>query len=244
MTRSSTANTKKSSRTDREFRDSTTVALLDRQRIFREGLEALLKDASETTLVASIWRPVDVHACLSRVTVDVFLLEIDFPGEDLLRLIKDWSREFPHTAFVVLSGLDEVTYAERCIRAGARGFVSKQEGFETLSQAIRKVRKGQLAASAQIEAILLSNYSRLRNGWDVSSLDLLSDRELLVLNLVAQAQNTSRIARAMGISPKTVGTYKERIKEKLNLNDSQQLMQYAGLCFASGQTRHIQRPSA
>lgn len=208
-------------------RDIATLALLDRQLMFREGLEALFKESSGLMLVGSISSPADVSVCLSRVMIDVLLFEIDFPGEDPIRLIKDWSREFPDTALVVVSALDEITYAERCIRAGARGFVSKQEGQESLSQAIEKVRRGQLAVSARVEAILLSNYSRLRNGWDGSSLDLLSDRELLVLNLVAQAQNTSSIARAMGISPKTVGTYKERIKEKLNLNDCQQLVQYA-----------------
>lgn len=212
-------------------RDFATLALLDRQLMFREGLEALFKECPDVMLVGSISNPADVFECLSRVAVDVLLFEIDFPDEDPLRLIKDWSKEFPNTALLVVSSQDEMVFAERCIRAGARGFVHKQRGYETLTESIEKVRHGQLAVSAPVEAILLSDYSRLRNGWDGSSLDLLSDRELLVLNLVAQAQNTSDIAAAMGISPKTVGTYKERIKEKLSLENGQQLAQCAVRSF-------------
>jgi len=207
-----------------------TVALLDRHLMFRQGLECLLKNAEETTLVGSIESPDDVPRCFGRVDVDVLVFELDFQAGDPLRLIWDWSRAYPKVAFLALSAVEERLYAERVVRAGAKGFVSKCEPFEKVLPALAKVVEGKLAVSPEIEALLLSNYSRLRkeNGNSIADkVDILSDRELLVLTLIGQGMGNAAIAKTMGVSPKTVGAFKERIKEKLAIYNSYQLTQFA-----------------
>lgn len=220
----------------RQSPQTTAVALLDRQLRFRQGLECLLRQSEEVVLVGSISSPDDIRPCFARIEVDVLVLDLDFPGYDLSRLIHILSREFPDVDLLVLTAFEEEVYAERMVRAGVRGFLNRADDFENLLEAIAKIRKGQLALSPAMEAVFLSRCNRWRKRIDVDEIDTLSDRELLVLSLVGQGQSTPQIAKAMGISPKTVGSYKERIKEKLNLYDCRQLMPYAMRGFASGQT--------
>ncbi|HKK18225.1 MAG TPA: response regulator transcription factor [Opitutales bacterium] len=207
-----------------------TVALLDRHLMFRQGLECLLKNAEETTLVGSIESPDDVSDCFCRVDVNVLIFELDFQSGDPLRLIGEWSRDFPQVGLLALSAVDERLYAERAVRAGAKGFVSKCEPFDKVLEALSKIAEGKLAVSPEIEALLLSNYSRLRkeNGNSIAAkVDHLSDRELLVLTLIGQGMGNAAIAKTIGVSPKTVGAFKERIKEKLAIYNSYQLTQFA-----------------
>jgi len=203
------------------------VALLDRHLIFRQGLESLLRLSPETSFVGSLPKPEDVDCCLNRVNVDVLILELDFPGYDMLRAIRMWSRDFPKVSLLVLSGLEESIYGERVIRAGVRGFLGKSCGFEGLLESLRKIGEGRLAVSPALEALLLSRFSSLRKQVSMHEIDVLSDRELLVLTQVGQGLSTAQIAASMEISPKTVGSFKERIKDKLGILDSQRLAQYA-----------------
>jgi len=211
-----------------------SVTLLDRHLIFRQGLESLFRQAPEVSLVGSLSKPEDVAVCFDRVDVDVLILELDFPGHDLLRLIRCWSKDFPGVSLLVLTGLEESLYGERAIRAGARGFLEKSCGMEKLFQALIKVREGTLAVSPMIEALLLSRFSGLRKEVPTLEIDLLSDRELLAFTLIGQGLSTAQIAISMKVSPKTVGSFKERIKDKLGILDSFQLAQYAARQVVAG----------
>jgi len=122
---------------------------------------------------------------------------------------------------------DEALYAERVMRAGALGYVMKQEPQETVMAAIRQVRNGETWLSPKMSAKLLRSFSGSRSNADVAPLERLSDRELQIFKLIGQGQGVRAIAEALFLSPKTVETHKEHIKQKLNLASSNDLLRYA-----------------
>lgn len=209
------------------------VVLLDGDLMFRQGLECLFEQTPQTKLVGSISSPGEIAACLSRGAVDLIVFELNFHFGDPIECIRDWSSSFPEVSLIVLSSKDESIFGERCLRAGAAGFFSKTQSFSALVEGFFRIEKGELAASPNLEAVLLSRYNRLRAKTDAPDLDALSNRELLVLNLVGDGKGNSAIAKTLGVSPKTVGTYKERIKDKLALSDAYQLAQIANYCVSS-----------
>jgi DNA-binding NarL/FixJ family response regulator len=121
---------------------------------------------------------------------------------------------------------DESLYAERCLRAGAMGYVMKQEPPERVMSAIRKVLAGNIHLSEAMSAKLLRNLAGVRNA-DASPLERLSDRELEIFRLIGKGHSVRSIAEELFLSPKTVEAHKEHIKQKLNLKTSNELLQYA-----------------
>jgi DNA-binding NarL/FixJ family response regulator len=144
-----------------------------------------------------------------------------------LELIKDMKEMFPAIVPFVLSMHAEKIYAERAIRAGARGYVTKAEASETIVRAVRQVLAGEVHVSGTIaQGIVRQLLGHLRRK-DEATLDMLSDRELQIMELIAQGKSKQEIAVLLGLSVKTVDTYRERIKEKLGLANANAVLQYA-----------------
>jgi DNA-binding NarL/FixJ family response regulator len=134
---------------------------------------------------------------------------------------------FPAIVPFVLSMHAEKIYAERAIRAGARGYVTKAEASETIVRAVRQVLAGEVHVSGTIaQGIVRQLLGHLRRK-DEATLDMLSDRELQIMELIAQGKSKQEIAVLLGLSVKTVDTYRERIKEKLGLANANAVLQYA-----------------
>lgn len=196
----------------------------------RDGLEHLFDAVDGFSVLGSFSTPKAMTQCLEAFQVDVVVMEVLFGGCDVLREIAEWSREYTDTQILVLSQFPEEVYAERVLSAGARGYLMKDHPSSALIEGVRKVNQGEVALSATMANRLLSNYSRKKNLTNTephAELAALSDREILVLTLVGQGYPTARIAEEMGISKKTVSTFKERIKVKLALENSIQLSQVA-----------------
>lgn len=203
-----------------------SLAVVDRHCVLRHGLESLFESVCEFSVVGSFADPKELPPCLHRFRVDVIITELLFNDVDALRCIADWARAFPETKVLVLSQFPESIYAERALNAGAAGYLMKDTPTEQLIEAVRTVREGRLALSPAMSHHLLANFSRWRNE-NAGDLDRLSDRELMVMTLIGQGQPSAQIAHTMGISKKTVSTYKERIKDKLSLESGLQLTQAA-----------------
>jgi DNA-binding NarL/FixJ family response regulator len=122
---------------------------------------------------------------------------------------------------------DEVVYAERALRAGARGYVMKEAGGENLLAAIRQVLAGQVYLSAKMSSKILDDLSARRPRGSASPIERLSDREFEVFQLVGLGKSTKDIASQLHLSPKTVDVHRAHIREKLQLPDSSALMRYA-----------------
>jgi len=156
-------------------------------------------------------------------------MDVTFSGFDPFRVLADWTKEYVDLRFLVLSGYSEKIYAERLIRAGASGYISKNTDLDNLVESIKQVAEGELAVSPRTARKLLNAYrGRVTSKGYVGGVEALTDRELQVLGLIAQGMSTTQIASDMGIGKKTVDTFKERIKSKLLLQTSLQLAQYAG----------------
>lgn len=203
-----------------------SLALVDGHCVLRDGMESLFEATCGFSVVGSFSDPKELAGCLRSFQVDVIITEILFSEVDALRCIADWAKEFSETKVLVLSQFPESAYAERALNAGAAGYLMKDTPTERIIEAVREVHSGQLALSPTMSNQLLSNFSRWRSE-NPGDLSKLSDRELLVLTMVGQGHTTAAIAHTMGISKKTVSTFKERIKVKLSLDNGLQLTQVA-----------------
>jgi DNA-binding NarL/FixJ family response regulator len=149
-----------------------------------------------------------------------------------LELVKDLCNQYPEVHTLVLSMHDEMLHAERVIRAGAHGFISKQETPVKILSAIRQVLAGEIYWGEKAAASVASKITRTSNSTKSFPMDLLSDREMQVFELIGSGQGTRQISVALHIDTSTVETYRARIKEKLKLKNAVELLQYA-ICWSN-----------
>jgi DNA-binding NarL/FixJ family response regulator len=172
----------------------------------------------------------DRHQALEIIPVskpDLAILDLTLKSSHGLDLIKDIRARHPQLRMLVLSMHDESLYAERVVRAGAGGYITKQEATKKILPAIRRVLAGELYLNDKIAAQIIARRTNHSQTDAESAMDRLSDRELRVFELTGQGHNTSQIAREMHVEVKTVETYRARIKEKLRLKNAADLLQSA-----------------
>jgi len=155
------------------------------------------------------------------------IVDVGLKNSDGIRLIQDIHDRHPKLLTLVLSMHDESLYAERAIRAGASGYISKREGPAKIMEAVRKVLAREIYWNEKVAAQVASKVARSVRGADSPPSDLLSERELQVFELIGSGASTSGIAAMLCIDVSTVETYRARIKEKMNLGDAGKLLQAA-----------------
>lgn len=158
---------------------------------------------------------------------DLALVDISLPDKNGLELIKDIHVLCPKVLILVVSMHDESLYAERVLRAGARGYIMKQEGGKKLVDAIRQVLSGRIYVSEKMSARILEIFSGRRSENAGSSVERLSDREFEVFQLISEGKGTREIAGHLHLSVKTVEVHRANIKEKLKVNTATDLIRYA-----------------
>ncbi|MFH1719058.1 MAG: response regulator transcription factor [Planctomycetota bacterium] len=204
------------------------VLVVDDHPIVREGLADLIN--KEEDMVVCGWAA-DIPQTLKAIKdLDPDVVTVDISLEDAsgLELIKDIKTQFPGLPVLALSMHQESLYAERALRAGAKGYVTKHEATKEVIVAIRKVLDGQLYLSESMKEKLLYHFVGDSTSDDASSpIHRLTDRELEVFSLLGQGKGTRQIAEHLCLSVKTVETYRSRIKEKLNLHSGPELLRSA-----------------
>ena len=203
------------------------VLLIDDHAIVRQGLAELINDQPDLIACGEADSPPQALKVIPEVKPDVAIVDVSLNSGDGIELCRQIHEQWPSIAILVLSMHDEALYAERALRAGARGYVMKQEPQETVMAAIRRVLKGDTHLSEKMAAKLLRSFSGSRANADAQPLERLSDRELQVFRLIGQGRSVKDIADELFLSPKTVETHKEHIKQKLNLDSSNDLLRYA-----------------
>ena len=193
----------------------------------RAGLAQLINRQPDLVVCGEAGNPHAAIQELARGKPDLILTDITMPGRSGFEFIKDLIAERPGRLILVVSMHDEVIYAERALRAGARGYAMKDAGGENLLAAIRQVLAGQVYLSPQMSARILEDLSGQRPRGSDSPIERLSDREFEILQLVGQGKSTRDIAAQLHLSPKTVDVHRGHIKEKLQLKDSTALVRYA-----------------
>lgn len=163
---------------------------------------------------------------IEKTQPDIAVVDLSLKDSSGLDLIKDIRVRWPDLPVLVLSMRDEGLYAERVLRAGARGFVTKEEGSVRVVDGIRRVLCGSICVSDRMAAKVMG---RIIAGGEASQspVDNLTDRELAVFELIGQGLPSREIAKKLHISPKTVDSYREHIKQKLQLDNATELLKHA-----------------
>jgi DNA-binding NarL/FixJ family response regulator len=195
------------------------ILIVDDHPILRKGLAMVIDQ-----------EPEDVPGGLDMIEVlkpDIVIVDLSLPGVDGIELIKTMKLKYRDLPALVVSMHDETLYAERALRAGARGYIMKQEAVDKVLVAIRKVLKGEIFVSDRITTKMLETLISGDAKGASTPLDLLSNRELTVFRMIGQGLKTSQIADTLHLSVKTIESYRSHIKEKLRLHTGTDLMKYA-----------------
>jgi DNA-binding NarL/FixJ family response regulator len=204
-----------------------TVFVVDDHPIVRQGLTLLINQESDLTVCGEAE---EMHSALSSIFAvkpDILIVDISLNGPDGLELLKNVRLGSPRLPVLILSMHDEAIYAERALRAGANGYIMKQEATERVLVALRRILSGEIYVSDKIANSMLQHYVRGANPSEHSSIAELTDRELEVFRLIWEGHGTRQIAEALHLSVKTVESYQAHIKEKLSLRSARELVQHA-----------------
>jgi DNA-binding NarL/FixJ family response regulator len=207
--------------------ERTRLLLVDDHAVMRHGLAAIINEEPDLRVCGEAESAQQAMELLSTTPVDVAVVDISLKESDGLELIKQVSTLYPRVLSLVLSMYDESVYAERALRAGARGYVRKAEAAETVMTAVRRILRGDTYVSASVAAQFVRRVAGGRTPGDGLGVERLSDRELQVLRQVGRGLSNREIADDLCISVKTVETHREHIKRKLNLATAGDLLRYA-----------------
>jgi DNA-binding NarL/FixJ family response regulator len=207
--------------------NETRILLVDDHPVVRKGLAAVINEQADLHVCAQVGTYDEALEALRSHRPDVALVDLRLEEGSGLNLIGEMLAITPDLAALVFSMHDDKQFAERAIRAGARGYVMKQEPTETLLEAIRQVRDGEIYLRPDLAPHVMERLIADGGNMQLTELDRLSDREVEVLQFMAEGMNRREIAEEMGLSVKTIESYRENMKKKLELRDTVQLAQYA-----------------
>jgi DNA-binding NarL/FixJ family response regulator len=206
------------------------ILIVDDHAVLREGLATQINREADLAVCGEAVTAREAVAAVERLKPDLVLADINLPGRNGLELIRDLRALRPGLSVLVLSMHDEALFAERVLRAGGRGYVSKQADGRVLIGAIRRVLDGQIYLSDDVSTRLLGSFTgRAKPSRTLSPVELLTDRELEVFTLIGQAKETKEIARRLNMSGKTVEAHRAAIKRKLRLKTGPELTRHAVL---------------
>jgi DNA-binding NarL/FixJ family response regulator len=204
------------------------VFVVDDHPIVREGLAQMINRESD---LAVCGEAEEMHGALQMIDAlrpDILIVDISLNGPDGLDLVKNIRTRDPSLPVLILSMHDESIYAERALRAGANGYIMKQEATEKVLVALRRILSREIYVSSRVASKLLQQFvSGSSSAAMHSPVDDLSDRELEVLRLMGDGHATRQIADELHLSIKTVESYQAHLKEKLSLKNLRELVQYA-----------------
>jgi DNA-binding NarL/FixJ family response regulator len=204
------------------------VFVVDDHPIVRQGLALLIDQEPDLVVCGAAEEAESALAAIVASRPDILVLDISLPGPDGIDLLKTIRATDPTLPILVLSMHDETTYAERALRAGANGYIMKQEATENVLVALRRILRQELYLSERIANRMLRQIvSRGSREVPQAPIARLSDRELEVFRLIGAGLGTRQIADELRISIKTVESYQAHIKEKLELQSSRDLVQHA-----------------
>jgi DNA-binding NarL/FixJ family response regulator len=212
------------------------VIIVDDHPIVRQGLAELINHEQDLTVCGYAEDAHEALGIIKKTGPDMVIVDISLKETSGMELIKDIKAQYPNLPVLALSMHDESLYAERALRAGAKGYVMKAEATENVVTAIRKVLSGQIYVSDRMAAKMVRKLVGGGPQASASAIERLSDRELEVFCLIGQGIGTRQIAERLHLSVKTIETYRAHIKEKLDLADSSELLQYA-IQWVSSQDR-------
>jgi DNA-binding NarL/FixJ family response regulator len=203
------------------------VFLVDDHPVVRQGLSLLIDREPDLVVCGAADGAGPALSAMENTQIDLLVLDISLEGPDGLDLLKTIRSKHSRLPVLILSMHDELIYAERAMRAGANGYIMKQEATEKVLVAIRKILQGKVYLSDGLTNAMLQQYVRGASAPNPSPLVSLTDRELEVFRLIGEGHGTRQIADELHLSVKTIESYQAHIKEKLALRNARELLQHA-----------------
>jgi DNA-binding NarL/FixJ family response regulator len=203
------------------------VLVADDHPLVREGLAQVINQQSDLVCCATVATHPEVLAAIVDHKPEILVLDLRLKTGDGLEFIKSLKTQHPQLAVLVLSQFDEALYAERALRAGALGYVMKEQASDEVLVAIRTALGGRIYVTPAMNAQLLHKLLTIKPCSSDPSIEHLTDRELEVLQLLGHGKSTREIAEQIRLSTKTVETYREHLKHKLKLRNAEELVYHA-----------------
>jgi DNA-binding NarL/FixJ family response regulator len=212
----------------REARNSKTrILLVDDHAVVRFGIAQLINKQEDLAVCGEEESASRALSAIAQLKPDLVIADISLKDSSGLELMRNIKAQYPRLPVLVVSAHDESIYAEIAFRAGALGYLMKEEALEKILTAIRRVLSGAIYVSDALAARMLQQQVRGQTDIHESPVKCLSDREMEVFRLIGQWKKTRDIADELHLSVKTIEYYREQIKRKLNLKDAAGLTQYA-----------------
>ena len=203
------------------------ITIVDDHPIFCLGMTELINKAPDLLVARSVDTAEKAWNAIREDMPDLMIVDISLAESNGIDLVAEIAREYPDLPMLVLSMYDDAMYAERALLAGARGYVMKQRAIGQVVSAIRQVLAGNIYASSRVKEKMLQRMISRKTPKTGFSLDDLTNRELEVFRLMGDGLDSREIAVRLNLSMKTIGTYRENIKEKLNLKHYTELVRAA-----------------
>jgi DNA-binding NarL/FixJ family response regulator len=204
-----------------------SILVVDDHPLFREGVAQLIKRQSDLAVCGEAGDVTTATRVLETRHPNLVLLDLRFDGSDVFELIKGWKGRYPKLRVLILSAYDEALYAERALRAGAAGYVMKDEPSQETLDAIRAVLSGEMYLSRKMAFSLLHKLIQAKPPARDGQVEGLSDRELQVFRMLGLGMGSRQIGDDLHLSIKTIETYRENIKHKLGLRNAAELVRLA-----------------
>ncbi len=216
-------------------KEKTSVLIVDDHPIARQGLAQLINQEPDLCVCCGVENATQALQAIKSHNPSLAIVDISLKESSGIELVKDIKAQFEHVLTLVFSMHNESLFAERALKAGASGYVMKQEPTEIIITAIRRILDGDIYLSDQMTTQLLGNVRSAHDESVRSPIRALSDREFEVFNLIGQGHRTDEIADLLHLSPKTIETYRANIRRKLNLKGAFELTQRACNWVSNGQ---------
>ena len=203
------------------------VLLVDDHPVLRKGLARLIDSKDDFVVCGEANNATEAMSLIRQLKPHLVIVDIGLPGASGIELTKSIRAEFPNIPVLILSMHEEALYATRALRAGAMGYIVKQDAVDNIGTALQETLKGRRYLSPEIAKQFQPEglHEQPRSSHDL--VDLLTDRELEIFELIGKGRDVREISEALNVSPKTVETHRTNIKEKLKLKNSRQVARVA-----------------
>jgi DNA-binding NarL/FixJ family response regulator len=203
------------------------IIIVEDHEVFRLGIKELINHEPDLIVCGEADNVNAAGKLIDEISPDMAIIDITLKNSNGFDLISKINASEKEIKILVLSMHDELLYAERALQAGAQGYIMKQETSRSIVKAIRHILNNNIYVSDTIMGNLLNRVRTGQDPLDKSAVHALSDREFAVLRFIGEGRSTGEIAEQMNLSARTISTYRERIKEKLQLKNAAELVRYA-----------------
>jgi len=207
--------------------DVAKILVVDDHPLVRRGLGELIASQPDLTVCGEAATAAEALNLVDQTAPDLVVIDLKLKQSSGIELIKQIKARYKNIKMLVASMHEEALFAERALHAGASGYINKEEAGEKVVEAIRQILQGKVYLSNEMTEHMLYQFAGRQQEPSENSLDKLSNRELEVFELVGQGMGTRQIAEMLHLSVKTIETYRESVKRKLNLNTSSELIRRA-----------------